>query len=923
MKPTNLIISAFGPYADKVEIDLSKLGERGLYLITGDTGAGKTTIFDAITFALYGEASGNNREASMFRSKYAHENIPTFVEMTFIYCHKKYRIRRNPEYLRPAKRGEGFTAEKAEAELVYPDGRILTNAKRVTEAVEGLIGLDRDQFKQIAMIAQGDFMRLLLASTKERSEIFRDIFNTKLYQRLQDKLKNESGTLKNEYESLKQSISQYIEGVVCDSNDPLNMELDKMKTQGNIDTINDTVELIEKIINQDEKLQQQYKKMLDETEKKIEVMNGILAKAEKETIAYKTLEEEELRKGQKLQELTLYKNNLDTEALKQAEIEQIVGIIQTSKDKLKEYDELQRLNEEIEKKNKLLYSHKTNVVNCKGDLEKSTIILDNLKKESINLKDAGINIEKLHHQKKDILEKQNMVTILLNALTDLELLNKKLSETQLKYKNAFQRAEDARNLFNTMEKAFLDEQAGILASRLEEGERCPVCGSCEHPLKAQMSEAAPTEEELQRAKTNSEKLQTEVIGYSTEAGKLKGKVEVSRAEIIKQGALLLGENQSEEIKDKTIIKKEQLKSQLTETLNQIANEENRLKRKERLEEEIPQTELKIKEYEKAVSENHQQVISLEMEMKGLEEAKDKILRTLEFNSKSEAEKNIKEQELKKTMIQNAFERAKKVYEECNLAVAECSAKIETLREQLKDTEKVNLDEENGKKAALQQEKNEWNRSVTQVVSRLDRNYVALQRINAQRDHLSNVENRWIWMKALSNTANGNISGKEKVMLETYIQMNYFDRIVAKANTRMMVMTGGQYELKRRAEAENRQSQSGLELDVIDHYNGTERSVKTLSGGESFKASLSLALGLSDEIQSSAGGIQLDTMFVDEGFGSLDEESLNQAIKALAGLTEGNRLVGIISHVAELKEKIDKQIVVIKEKTGGSKVEICC
>ena len=229
---------------------------------------------------------------------------------------------------------------------------------------------------------------------------------------------------------------------------------------------------------------------------------------------------------------------------------------------------------------------------------------------------------------------------------------------------------------------------------------------------------------------------------------------------------------------------------------------------------------------------------------------------------------------------------------------------------------------------LRQEQDVWMRAKKEIQeqklnihARFQENSSALEHIRRQSDVLAKTEKRWAWVKALSNTANGNISGKEKIMLETYIQMHYFDRIIARANTRFMVMSGGQYELKRRLEADNNKRQSGLELDVIDHYNGTQRSVKTLSGGESFKASLSLALGLSDEVQSSAGGIHLDTMFVDEGFGSLDEESLRQAIQALADLTEGQRLVGIISHVAELKEKIDRQIIVTKERSGGSRVEV--
>lgn len=923
MKPTKLIISAFGPYADKVELDLSRLGEKGLYLITGDTGAGKTTIFDAITFALYGEASGNNREAGMFRSKYAEVNTPTFVEMGFTYCNKEYKVKRNPEYERPAKRGEGFATEKADAELVYPDGKILTNAKKVTEAIEELMGLDREQFKQIAMIAQGDFMRLLLASTKERSEIFRDIFNTKLYQRLQEKLKNESGTLKNDYESLKQSISQYIDGVVCDENHVLNIDLRKIKTEESLATIDETVELIEKIIEEDEKTQITNRELLSNVEIKLEEINKILTKAEKDNQAYKDLVDIEAKKVQKSQELELSKSILDTEVKRQPEIQNILGLIQSARDKLNQYDELESMLKEVFAKERQLSERKTETVNQYANLENSINILKKLKDEAGILQHAGINKEKLESQKKDITEKQKTVTELLNMISGLEMLTEKLVMAQEKYKNAIQRSEIAKNQFDRTEKAFLDEQAGILASKLVEGQRCPVCGSVNHPLMATLSEHAPTEAELQSAKAESETCQIEAARCSTEAGTLKGKVEVSKLELIKQSSYLLGECDFEGIKDKAQHKQKELKVAFYEILERINEENNNVKRKETLEQEIPHTENRIKECENTISKCKQDMAFLEAEIKSLKESKRKIAETLAFNTKTEAEKNIKNLEAEKSTMENAYEKAKKSFEECKIAVAECNARIETIKEQLKGVKIVNVDSENEKKTLLLQEKAQLNSTLTKITSRLDRNNAALQNINTQRDHLSAVEKRWIWVKALSNTANGNITGKEKIMLETYIQMNYFDRIISRANTRLMVMTNGQYELKRRVEAENRQSQSGLELDVIDHYNGSERSIKTLSGGESFKASLSLALGLSDEIQFSAGGIQLDTMFVDEGFGSLDEESLNQAMKALAGLTEGKKLVGIISHVAELKEKIDKQIVVTKEKTGGSRVAIYC
>ena len=242
MRPLKLKISAFGPYAGVTTIDLEKLGENGIYLITGDTGAGKTTIFDAITYALFDEASGNNRDPSMLRSKYADPNTPTEVELTFKNAGKVYTVKRSPSYERPAKRGDGTTTQNADATLTYPDGRVISRTKEVTNAIRDIIGVDRNQFSQIAMIAQGDFLKLLLAETKERQEIFREIFKTKVYQILQERLKNESGTLAKEYEKAKESVNQYISGILCDEDDVLSIDVQKAKS-GEMMT-NDVIELI-------------------------------------------------------------------------------------------------------------------------------------------------------------------------------------------------------------------------------------------------------------------------------------------------------------------------------------------------------------------------------------------------------------------------------------------------------------------------------------------------------------------------------------------------------------------------------------------------------------------------------------------------------------------------------------------------------
>lgn len=353
----------------------------------------------------------------------------------------------------------------------------------------------------------------------------------------------------------------------------------------------------------------------------------------------------------------------------------------------------------------------------------------------------------------------------------------------------------------------------------------------------------------------------------------------------------------------------------------IECEKKKIERKNELAKIIPETEGKLKDVNEDIADRNIKLASMRSALKVNKENFDKEKAGLSLANKAEAENMVESIEKQIEEMKEAYNKAQENFQKSNEEISGYNKSIEGYENQLSSGCELDKEEELKKKADIENKKINDDDLLKKVHTRTDKNAQALQNIRDKMTNLDLVEKRYIWMKALSDTANGNISGKEKVMLETYIQMTYFDRVIARANTRFMVMSDGQYELKRRKEAENNKSQSGLDLDVIDHYNGTERSVKTLSGGESFKASLSLALGLSDEIQASAGGVQLDTMFVDEGFGSLDDESLDQAMRALSNLADGNRLVGIISHVGELKNRIDKQIVVTKEKTGGSRANI--
>ena len=363
------------------------------------------------------------------------------------------------------------------------------------------------------------------------------------------------------------------------------------------------------------------------------------------------------------------------------------------------------------------------------------------------------------------------------------------------------------------------------------------------------------------------------------------------------------------------------KQELLRLRDSLGEIEKKLRRKAELDRVIPEHEKREKILQEQLRELDAAIMLGEEKEKNLQEQKTALEEKLLFDGKKGAEAAIAARAEELTAMKQALEKAESSYREAKETVTVLSGKIDQLKAQLADGELPDLEKERSRKVEVGKLRGELLNDRTRIHSRLDANRRIKEAISVKQKDITEIENKWIFVKSLSDTANGTVSGKEKVMLETYVQMTYFDRIISRANTRFMVMSGGQYELQRRKDAGNNRSQSGLELDVIDHYNGTLRSVKTLSGGESFKASLSLALGLSDEIQSSAGGIRLDTMFVDEGFGSLDEESLQQAIAALYDLTEGERLVGIISHVGELKERIDKQIVVRKDRSGGSRVEI--
>lgn len=909
MRPVKLIMSAFGPYAQRQELLLDKLGTAGLYLITGDTGAGKTTIFDAIVYALYGEASGSNRESSMFRSKYAAPEVPTFVELYFVYGGKEYYIKRNPEYERPKSRGEGFTTEKANAELHCPDGSIISKISEVNNAVGEIIGVDRNQFTQTVMIAQGDFLKLLLSSTSERKEIFRKLFKTQKYAAVQEKLKAEASKLSREYETVSNSITQYINGIICSEEDPLYLSVRQAKN--GLASIAEIIELLEILIDNDNKALEDTEKSISETDEKLDEITGILTRAA-------TVNKTKSELLQSEENLAVFTDKKVTTLKRLKELEEnsentegLVRNIAAIDAELPGYDILEQDKKSLEEIRYLLTTDEELLKNKTEFLTEALSRCEKAQQELKALENTGEERAVAEAALAELNIKKASLDSFEKDVRELEKLKCDLEAARQDYKNKENTAVSFKNTYERLNKAYLDEQAGILAGELKENMPCPVCGSTEHPNPAGKSTQAPTKDELEKAKKSAEKAQLQVNEASAFAGKINGIATEKQAAINKASQELLGENKLAEIKAETEEKIEKLNLKLREI-------KLREERKNELETKLPVAREKTESVRVEINRLNERNAVSKAKISELEARIIQQTEKLKYDSKLAAAEAKKHMEITLQDIENSIKFAKEEISETEKNIALVAGKIEESKKFISQFAVTDVLAEEEKQNELKAVKTMLITKQKNIHARIQANAFSLENIRMKCDEIAFVEEKLTCMRSLSETANGNLGGKkEKIMLETYIQMNYFDRILERANSRLLSMTNGQYELIRRKETDNYKMQSGLELDVKDYYNGSVRSVKTLSGGESFKASLALALGLSDEIQSSGGGIQLDTMFVDEGFGSLDDESLAQAINALSGLAEGNRLVGIISHVNDLKQRIDKQIIVKKDKTGAS------
>lgn len=927
MRPLKLELCSFGPYYKKTQIDLEQLGNNGLYLITGDTGAGKTTIFDAISYALFDEASGNTRDGSMFRSTLATLNDETYVSLEFLHHQKKYTIKRNPSYLRNAKKGNGTTIEPSSASIVCDGMNAIVGSAKVNDFVKELLGLDKSQFSQIAMIAQGDFQKILFLETKDRIPIFRKLFKTEKYEALEKKLLDDSIEIEKSNKLLRNQMSIYVNEICCKKDNVLSIQVEKAKNE-NI-PFSQIFELLENLILEEEKEDTLLKKQKGECEKNINkntaALTSLLEKEEQ-------LKQVSIKENQLLEAKASLQNALtcfESEKEKQSQKKNIENSYAILSEKMPLYDELEIKQNELSQKTKALCTKEKELFDTESEYKDLQNKMSELKKEA----ELYENVEAILISKKNENEtRQNLISQIIevcDSFSKISELSKNYEKIKKEVEQAIENENEKTQIETKLRSLFLQNQAGIMAETLEEGMPCPVCGSQHHTSKAQKSIDAPTQMQVEKAEKDAKLAKEASSSLSKNAATIKAELEAQKKTVeqsykkieIKEKPLL-SFDLSEQIKDFLYTQAECEKKALQSGECEVLELNKKVERKNTLKKQLPLCEEQCNSLLEKKNQTSKEKDILQEQIKNLNQNISNAISSLEYETKQIALKMLQEFSQKIEKMQKDFEIAEQNVKECSSTIDKLEGQLLSLKEQTKDYSQKEKDDLLLEKEKLVLENNVIDQKISENHHFLETNKNAFENLKEKSSILTKQEEKYKWLNALCQTANGRLGdGKSKIKLETYVQMTFLDRVIALANKRLSIMSDGQYDLIRKTEAD-KQSQTGLDINVIDHYNGGERSVKSLSGGESFEASLALALGLSDVISNYAGGVNIDTMFIDEGFGSLDSETLQKAFKALSTISEGNnKLIGIISHVDLLKEKVSKQVRVTKKSGEGSSVHI--
>ena len=927
MKPLKLTMSAFGSYAGKNVIDFTGQ-QQGIFLITGDTGAGKTTIFDAITYALYNQTSGGERNGNMMRSQYAQPETETYVELEFLYRGQTYRVRRNPDYKITKTLKNGKIREQKvphSVELTLPDGTVFPEKKNATDAkIIEILGLTADQFSQIVMIAQGDFLKLLYTKSDERKMIFSKLFRTDIYWKIQENLRRKSMEMDERIQENDRAFEQEKSRIILlpESEElPLDELVERLRERlkdalkeqnlrrANVEELNKKItkyEEINKLFVSLEKIRQTGKELearqVESKERRQQIENAL--KADKVLVA----EQQNLRQQQAVEQ------SVQAIAKMEETLTNNQEMFETLKTQLQEVEaEQKREAADIQKKMLALeqsFPSYEALQNARSEEQQAKKVWEDLGKiseESFHKKKAGIAALKEQQKRQEQVVEQT---------------KKNWEQTSLS-------ASESAKHYEHMYEAFLKEQAGILAENLSAGCPCPVCGSTVHPDPAKLSDHAVTELEVEQAKkTRAAAEEKRDLAYAafeaekTEKQKLAQAVEKEEADFVL--AQTIAKQQRKEAEQNYVslqktaeqIREKLVYPSLAEAKKQYAAMQKAL---EAAEQEIERKRQKVSELAEAMNTLKGQKLAEEENQKTAKKLAAKTEK--EYAKLLEKSGFVSEETYHLAILpersRSKLEREEKEYEsqclrqqsEQKLLEKQVSGKTYTDTTELNERLKV-------EKQALK----EAEKTYMELHTAYENDRAVLQNCAVYLEKGKKMESEDQVIKSLSKTANGRLSGSAKIDFETYIQRQYFKQIIHEANKRLLTMSNHQFILKLKEEANTgRKTNEGLDLSVYSLVTDSERDVKTLSSGESFLAALAMALGLSDIVERSAGAIHPDMMFIDEGFGSLDAQSRQQAIEVLAELAGDSRMVGIISHVTELKEQIDRKLVVSRTDKGSRAV----
>ena len=927
MKPLKLTMSAFGSYAGKNVIDFTGQ-QQGIFLITGDTGAGKTTIFDAITYALYNQTSGGERNGNMMRSQYAQPETETYVELEFLYRGQTYRVRRNPDYKITKTLKNGKIREQKvphSVELTLPDGTVFPEKKNATDAkIIEILGLTADQFSQIVMIAQGDFLKLLYTKSDERKMIFSKLFRTDIYWKIQENLRRKSMEMDERIQENDRAFEQEKSRIILL---PESEEL----------PLDELVERLRERLKDALKEQNLRRANVEELNKKItkyEEINKLFVSLEKIRQTGKELEARQAESKERRQQI---ENALKADKVlvaeqqnlrQQQEVEQsaqaIAKMTETLANNQEMFETLKTQQQEAEAKQKREAADIQKKMLALEQSFPSYEALQNARSEEQQAKkvweDLGKTSEESFHKKKAGIA----------ALKEQQKQQEQVVEqTKKNWEQTSLSASESAKHYEHMYEAFLKEQAGILAENLSAGCPCPVCGSTVHPDPAKLSDHAVTELEVEQAKkTRAAAEEKRDMAYAafeaekTEKQKLAQAVEKEEADFVL--AQTIAKQQRKEAEQNYVslqkiaeqIREKLVYPSLAEAKKQYAAMQKAL---EAAEQEIERKRQKVSELAEAMNTLKGQKLAEEENQKT---AKKLAVKTEKEYAKLLEKSGFVSEETYHLAIlpersRSKLEREEKEYESQCLRQ---QSEQKLLEKQVSGKTYTDTTELNEQLKAEKQALKEAEKTYMELHTAYENDRSVLQNCAVYLEKGKNLESEDQVIKSLSKTANGRLSGSAKIDFETYIQRQYFKQIIHEANKRLLTMSNHQFILKLKEEANTgRKTNEGLDLSVYSLVTDSERDVKTLSGGESFLAALAMALGLSDIVERSAGAIHPDMMFIDEGFGSLDAQSRQQAIEVLAELAGDSRMVGIISHVTELKEQIDRQLVVSRTDKGSRAV----